>query len=136
MKDWTVSGSSDFDTSRQQHFADFLAKLAAYTGAPKGKSAKQLQEAIASYRHFLEKLKKLEDQNDKSVLPENELAYIQDNPKGIPIYSLIHKNWRCLYLVDTKKKTCTAIKIESMSDNLRNVEEDRHKYGKRLKSVR
>ena len=136
MKDWTVSGSSDFTISRQQHFADFQAQLATYTGAPKGKNAKRLQEAIASYNHFLDKLKKLDDANDKSVLAEKELAYIQDNPKGVPIYSLIHENWRCLYLVDTKKKTCTAIKIELMSDNLRNVEEDRHKHGKKLKSAR
>lgn len=116
MKEWTVLRSSEFSSSRQKYYADFQTRLAAYTSAPKGKSAKQLHRGI--------------------VLAENEFAYIQDNLQGIPVYSLIYKNWRCLYLVDAQKKTCIAVKIELMSDNLRNVEEDRHKHGKKLRSLR
>ena len=134
MKDWTVSSGSDFHASRQEHAASLLAELAAYTGAPTGKIAKQLQKTLSSYTRFIEKVKKLSDKDDDTVLPEKELAYIEDDPNGLPIFSMIDDNWRCLYLVDEVKKKCTAIRIEMMSQNLCIVEKDRHRYGRKLKS--
>jgi hypothetical protein len=136
MEDWTVIGSSEFDKILYHRFADFQAQLAAHVTAPNGRKAKRLLAAIAAYNHFYEKLKKLSDVSDQSVLPENELAYIQDDPKGVPIYSMIDGNWRCLFGVDTGMKTCTPVSVELMFDNLRIVEEDRHKNGKKLKSAR
>lgn len=135
MQDWTVINSSEFKQDLAYCFADFRAQLAAYNAAPKGKSAKQLQRSIAGFNHFIRKLRKLNDKNEGTVLPEKELAYIQDDSEGTPIYSLIDGNWRCLFRVDTQKKTCTAVSIGLMIDNLRFVEQARHKHGKKLNYV-
>jgi hypothetical protein len=137
MEDWTVIGSSDFEESKKRHFAYFHSQLEAHAAAPKSTSAKRLRKAIDGYCHILEKLEKLEDVNDKSVLPENELAYIQDDPHGIPIYSLIDGDWRCLFQVDIQKKICILVSVELMFDNLRVVEKYRHKQrGNKLSSLR
>jgi hypothetical protein len=136
MKDWTVSGSSDFDLSKNQHFADFDSRLNAHDDSPKTKSAKRLLKEISGFRHLLGRLTELLDVNNRSVLPENELAYIQDDSQGNPIYSMIDGDWRCLFWVDTKNGICTAAKVELMFDNLRVVEEDRHQHGKKLPSLR
>ncbi len=135
MQDWTVINSSEFKQNLAGCFADFRARLAAHNAAPKGKSAKQLQRSIAGFNHFVRKLRKLSDTKDRAVLPEKELAYVQDDSEGTPIYSLIDGNWRCLFRVDTQEKTCTAVSIELMIDNLRFVEQDRHKHGKKLNDV-
>ena len=136
MKDWTVSGSSDLDLSKNQLFFDFDARLNAHDSSPRTKSAKRLLKEISGFRRLLGTLNKLLDANDRSVLPENELTYIQDDYQGNPIYSMIDEDWRCLFRVDTKKGICTAAKIELMFDNLRVVEEDRHQRGKKLPSLR
>ncbi len=132
MIEWTVASSSDFDISLAEHFAEFKARIATYNAKPSGKEAKDVEKRFRVFQQFLHKIYELED---TKILPKDCLAYVQDDATGIPIYSLIYKNWRCLYLVREKEKTCTAIKIQLMSDNLRYVEEDRHKSGKKLKSV-
>jgi hypothetical protein len=136
MEDWTVIGSSDFDESKKRHFAYFRSQLEVHAAAPNSRSAKRLQKAIGAYCHILEKLKKLEDVNDMSVLPENELAYIQDDPGGSPIYSLIDGDWRCLFQVDIQERLCIALSVELMLDNLRVVEKYRHRQpGNKLSSL-
>lgn len=127
MKSWTVLSSSNFDDSRSSYRAYFKFKLVEYNAEPDGEAARQLQEHIHGFLQFCAKLEKFEAQDDDSLLPADELAYIQHDPDGVPIYSLFTENWRCLYLVSEDESTCIAIKIEDMSDTLRYVEEDRHR---------
>jgi hypothetical protein len=132
MAVWTVIGSSEFDASFSQQAEALSAEVAAYNRSPNSRKAAPLQQKMRQFRETVELMRKLEN---RIVSPDSLLVYVTEHVSGLSIFSLIYKNWRCLYIVDVKTKTCTALRIEWMTANLRAVEKDRHNYGLKLKSL-
>jgi hypothetical protein len=136
MSAWTIIRSTEYSVRRDELEQKFENDA---EDALKRNNAREFRALQIAFYDFLDFLDSIETGEED---PENHLVYVVHDLEGLPIYSALSEceNWRCLYVVDRSKKdadtkgTCTSIEIDRLTSNLKLIEIERHRVGKRSDS--
>jgi hypothetical protein len=130
MADWTVKSSDEVFAQRAQIGAGYLSRIDAILQKTSSEKPGSVAKSFKKFRLFL---KKVDDLQNGIRKPQDFLVFVRNDADGVPLYSLIHDKWRCLYRVEGG--ICTSAKIERMTPDLRRAEESRHKHGQKLPNL-